>query len=68
MAVTHEVTTIQDAWGNVYVKLVFAVFLSVIVDGEPDWAVDILVVVISKHSVVKKDTASVDVQNATVDE
>ena len=68
IAVTHDVTTIQDASGIVYVKLVLAVFLKVIVDGPPARGVDIHVVVISKHSVVKNDTGLVDVQNGTVEE
>jgi len=67
-AVTHDVTTIHDASGIVYVRLVLAVFLNVIVEGPPARGVEIHVVVISKHSVVKKDTGFVDVQNGTVDE
>ncbi|PSL33537.1 hypothetical protein CLV42_103520 [Chitinophaga ginsengisoli] len=50
-----------------YVRLVLAVFLNVIVDGPPTHGVEMQVVVISKHSVVKKDTACVEVQNDTVE-
>ncbi|MCF6406622.1 hypothetical protein L3C95_27235 [Chitinophaga filiformis] len=66
--VTHVVRVIQDVSGIVYVRVVFAVYLNVMVAGGPVLTVVELVVVISKQSVVKKDTGSVDVQNGTVEE
>lgn len=42
-------------------------YFNVIVDGGPVRTVVDQVVVISKHSVVKNDTAFVEVQNGTVE-
>jgi len=67
MAVTQVVKRLQDVCGIVYVMPVFAVYTKVIVDA-PLRAIDVYVVVISKQSVVKKDTGFVEVQNGTVEE